>query len=52
MNQMDGPHLDLPDLVSLTPFNTVADYDNYLSRLQQIPHAFDQVTANMRQGIT
>jgi uncharacterized protein (DUF885 family) len=51
VNQMDGLHLELPDLVDLTPFNTIADYDNYLVRLRQIPHAFDQVTANMRQGM-
>ncbi len=51
VNQMGGLHLELPDLVTLTPFNTVADYDNYLARLKQISHAFDQVTANMRQGL-
>ena len=51
VNQMNGMHLELPDIVALTPFNTVADYDNYLARLRQIPHAFDQVTANMRQGL-
>jgi uncharacterized protein (DUF885 family) len=51
VNQMAGLHLELPDLVVLTPFNSVADYNNYLARLHQIPHAFDQVTANMRQGM-
>ena len=51
VNQMGGPHLELPDLVTLTPFATVTDYENYLSRLRQIPHLFDQVTANMRQGV-
>jgi uncharacterized protein (DUF885 family) len=51
VNQMGGLHLELPDLVTLTPFNNVADYDNYLARLHRIPHAFDQVTANMRQGL-
>jgi uncharacterized protein (DUF885 family) len=51
VNQMDGLHLELPDLIVLTPFMTVSDYDNYLARLHQIPHAFDQVTANMRQGL-
>lgn len=51
VNQMGGLHLELPDLVVLTPFNSVADYNNYLARLHQIPHAFDQVTANMRQGM-
>jgi uncharacterized protein (DUF885 family) len=51
VNQMGGLHLELPDMVALTPFNTVTDYDNYLARLRQIPHAFDQVTANMQQGL-
>ncbi len=51
VNQMGGLHLELPDLVIVTPFNAVADYDNYLARLLQIPHAFDQATANMRQGM-
>jgi uncharacterized protein (DUF885 family) len=51
VNQMGGLHLELPDLVVLTPFKTVADFDNYLARLHQIPRAFDQVTANMRQGL-
>jgi uncharacterized protein (DUF885 family) len=51
VNQMNGMHLELPDMVALIPFNTVTDYENYLSRLHQIPHAFDQVTANMRQGL-
>ncbi|MGA8274073.1 MAG: DUF885 family protein [Candidatus Sulfotelmatobacter sp.] len=51
VNQMGGLHLDLPELVSLTPFNTASDYDNYLARLHQMPHVFDQVTANMRQGM-
>jgi uncharacterized protein (DUF885 family) len=51
VNQMGGLHLELPDMIVITPFNTVADYDNYLSRVRQIPRAFDQVTANMRQGM-
>jgi uncharacterized protein (DUF885 family) len=51
VNQMGGPHLNLPDLVSLTPFNSVTDYENYVARLHQIPRVFDQVTANMRQGM-
>jgi uncharacterized protein (DUF885 family) len=51
VNQMGGLHLELPELVVLTPFNTVADYDNYLKRLHKIPHAFDQLTSNMRQGL-
>ena len=51
VNQMDGLHLGLPYLVTLTPFDTVTDYDNYVARLHQIPRAFEQITANMRQGM-
>jgi uncharacterized protein (DUF885 family) len=51
VNQMDGPHLDLPDLVVLTPFNTAADYRNYVARLNQVPRLFGQLIANMRQGM-
>ena len=51
VNQMGGPHLHLPDLVTLTPFDTVKDYDNYVARLNQVPRLFDQVMANMRQGM-
>jgi uncharacterized protein (DUF885 family) len=51
VDQMNGPHLELPDVVSLTPFNTAADYRNYVARLHQLPRFFDQVTANMREGM-
>jgi uncharacterized protein (DUF885 family) len=51
VNQMEGPHLGWLEMLSLTPFNTVRDYDDYLSRLHQIPKALDQVTSNMRQGM-
>jgi uncharacterized protein (DUF885 family) len=51
VNQMEGPHLRMLDLVTLTPFNQVRDYDDYLSRLHQIPRMFEQVIGNMRQGM-
>ena len=51
VNQMNGPHLSLLELVTLTPFNSVKDYDDYLSRLHQVPGMIEQVTANMRQGM-
>jgi len=51
VNQMDGPHLGWLEMLGLTPFRTVKDYDNYLSRLHSIPKALDQVTGNMRQGM-
>jgi uncharacterized protein (DUF885 family) len=51
VNQMAGPYLEFLDLVTLTPFNDLRDYENYLSRLHQIPKALDQTIANMRQGM-
>ena len=51
VNQMNGDHLDLAALASQMPFLTVKDYENYLARLHAIPHALDQVTVNMRQGL-
>lgn len=51
VDQVNGPHLSLLELVTLTPFNNAEDYANYLSRLHQIPRLFDQVMANMRQGM-
>ncbi len=51
VNQRDGLHLWLIDLVTLTPFKTAKDYEDYLSRLHQMPRLFDQVIGNMRQGM-
>jgi len=51
VNQRGGPHLEFPNLIAITPFNTVKDFDNYLSRLRQIARVIDQVMANMRQGM-
>jgi uncharacterized protein (DUF885 family) len=51
VNQMDGAHLSLIELVTLTPFNNPGDYDNYLSRLHQVPRFFEQAIGNMRQGM-
>ena len=48
VNQMEGPHLGWLEMLSLTPFETAKDYDDYLSRLHQIPRMLEQATANMR----
>jgi uncharacterized protein (DUF885 family) len=52
INQFGGPHTGLIELVSSTPFDDVRDYDNYVSRLHLVPALFDQVIANMRQGMS
>ena len=51
VNQMNGIHLWLYDIVSFTPFATAADYDHYLSRLHQMPRVLDQTAENMRLGM-
>src|SRR6266852_1133205 len=51
VNQMAGPHLEFLDLVTVTRFNDLRDYENYLSRLHQVCKALDQTIANMRQGM-
>jgi uncharacterized protein (DUF885 family) len=51
VDQMNGVQLEYAELPSDTTFRTVKDYQDYLSRLRQIPRAFEQVTANMRAGL-
>ncbi len=51
VSQNGGPQIELPGLIAISPFDTVADYDNYISRLKQIPRVFEQIAANLRQGM-
>ena len=50
-NQMYGPHLNYAAMQHTMPFKTAKDYENYISRLQKLPRAFDQITEDMRLGI-
>jgi uncharacterized protein (DUF885 family) len=51
VNQMGGIYAIYPQLVAQLSFTTVKDYDDWIARLQALPRAFDQVTANMSIGI-
>jgi uncharacterized protein (DUF885 family) len=51
VNQLDGPHLGLPQLVTSLSFATVKDYDDYVARLKQIPRIFRQTAVQMRKGM-
>ena len=51
VNQVHGLHFEIPQLVSVTPFDSQKDYENYISRLRRLPALFGQLTANMRRGI-
>jgi uncharacterized protein (DUF885 family) len=51
VNQFNGFHTDLPQLVTRLQFDDVKDYDNYIERLKKIPKAFSQILTNMELGI-
>ncbi len=51
LTQIYGPHLDLAQLVSITPFRTAADYRNYEKRMRAYPAYLGQVTDLLRRGI-
>jgi uncharacterized protein (DUF885 family) len=51
VNQFNGFHTDLPQLVTRLQFDEVKDYDNYIERLKKIPKAFSQIMTNMELGI-
>jgi uncharacterized protein (DUF885 family) len=49
--QFSNPPSELAALVSLLPFTSVKDYDDYLTRLAALPRVLEQVMANMRKGM-
>ena len=51
VSQMDGIYSTYPQLVAQLSFTTVKDYDDWIARLNAIPHAFDQVTSSMEIGL-
>jgi uncharacterized protein (DUF885 family) len=51
VNQMNGIHTGLADLPLSVPLDTVKHYDDYISRLHQIPRVLDQTTEVMQQGM-
>jgi uncharacterized protein (DUF885 family) len=51
VDQMNGIHLELPDLPRSTRFETRKDFDDYVARLHQIPRVLDQNMDLMRAGM-
>jgi len=51
VSQMDGPHLHLADLPLSAPFYTVKQYEDYISRLEQIPRVFAETEEVLRAGM-
>jgi uncharacterized protein (DUF885 family) len=51
INQQNGVHTQLADLPNAVPFDSVPHYQDYISRLHQIPRVLEQTTEVMRQGM-
>jgi len=49
--QFGGIHLGYASLAFDSPFRNVKDYEDYLSRLHQIPQVLDQAMGHMRDGL-
>ncbi len=50
VDQIDGVHLMLAQLVSLVPFASAKHYEDYIARLRKLPGVLDQVVELMKQG--
>jgi uncharacterized protein (DUF885 family) len=51
INTQSGIHSSLADLPLAVPLDSVKHYEDYISRLHQIPRALSQVTAVLRVGM-
>lgn len=51
INQQNGIHTSLADLPQAVPLDSVKHYEDYTSRLRQIPRALGQVTEVLRAGM-
>ncbi|HUJ29183.1 MAG TPA: DUF885 family protein, partial [Myxococcales bacterium] len=51
VTQFGGIHIDSPQFITVLSFETVKDYDDFISRMHQLPKAFDQTIDLMRKGM-
>jgi uncharacterized protein (DUF885 family) len=49
--QFSGIQINAPQLVSVLPFDTVKDYEDYATRLRNLPKQFDDTMDLMRKGL-
>ena len=50
IDQFKGIHLEAAQFVAIIPFDSVKHYEDYLARLHQLPHVFEQIIEVLRQG--
>ncbi len=51
VSQMGGPHTYLADIPLSSPFSSVKFYEDYISRLHQMPRVFTQTEEVLRAGM-
>jgi uncharacterized protein (DUF885 family) len=51
VNQQRGVHTSLADLPNSVPFDSVQHYQDYISRLHQVPRVLEQTTEVLREGM-
>jgi uncharacterized protein (DUF885 family) len=51
INQQNGVHTSLADLPLSVPLDSVKHYEDYISRLHQIPRVLTQTTEVLRAGV-
>src|SRR5207344_2068607 len=51
INQQNGIHTGLVDLPLSVPLDSVQHYEDYVARLKQIPHVFNQTTEVLQAGM-
>jgi uncharacterized protein (DUF885 family) len=52
VDQQNGVQIYLPQIVNTLSFASVNDYEDYISRLRQIPRVLDQNIVMMRKGMS
>jgi len=51
MSTMSGPQVELVQMLSVTPFDTKKDFDDYIARLNAVPKYIDQTISLLEEGI-
>ena len=50
VDQFNGIHILIPQLISILQFDTVKDYEDYIARMKQYPAVLDEAIALMKKG--
>ena len=51
LDQMQGPHIDFPQIIEFHPFRNEKDVQDYIARLHSFPSQIDQIIELLQKGI-